>query len=182
VSGAAILIYYYLPTDFFLVAPKVAVLLAALAAVVLIEILRHTAGLELPTIRPYESRRIGSFVFYSLALVVAVLFFPLAVGAAVVLGPAWVDPLAGELRRVSTSIPLTVGVPLVTYELLAVVGLVGFGGWPWAPAVGLAAGAAVIAVAAERPKWPWVDDDLAMMILPAVFLFVTGVVLLGLPG
>jgi len=182
VLGAGVLIYYPLPENFFLVAPKWVVLLAALAAVVVLEVLRHTSGLEIPTIRAYESRRVASFVFYALALVLAVLFFPLAIGAAVVLGTAVVDPLAGELRRAFHALPTTVGLPLAAYEGLAVTGLAGIGGWPLVPSVGLAAGAAVIAVAAERPKWPWVDDDLAMTLAPAVFLYVVGVLALGLPG
>jgi len=41
---------------------------------------------------------------------------------------------------------------------------------------------APIAVAAERPKWPWVDDDLVMTLVPALFLYAAGVLALGLPG
>jgi hypothetical protein len=179
--GAAVLIYYPLPENFFVVAPKWVVLLAALAALVVLELLRHTAGLELPTIRPYESHRVASFVFYGLALVLAVLLFPVAVGAAVVLGTALVDPLAGELRRASRSLAVTFGVPVAAYTGLATTGLAGVGDWPVVPAVALAAGAALLAVGAERPNWPWVDDDLAMTIVPALFLYVAGVVALGYP-
>ncbi|HYA54280.1 MAG TPA: hypothetical protein VEG42_01595 [Thermoplasmata archaeon] len=181
VLGAAVLVYYAIPTDFFVVAPKEDILVAALAAIIVLEVLRHVAGLELPTIRSYESHRVASFVFYALALVLAVLLFPLPVGAAVVLGTAVVDPLAGELRRAQWPTPATWGVPLVAYEALAVAGLALIGAWPLATAGALAAGAAVLAVVSERPKWPWVDDDLAMTIVPAVFLYGTGVLVLGLP-
>ena len=181
VSGALVLVYYVVPTNFFVLVPKMYVLLAAFAAVVVIEVLRHMVGLELPTIRAYESRRVASFVFYSLALLLAVLLFPLPVGAAVVLGTAIVDPVAGELRREPSSPVLTVGIPLGAYGLLAFVGLAAIGGWPAGDSALLAAAAAAIAVAAERPKWPWVDDDLAMTIVPALFLYGVGILALGLP-
>jgi len=179
--GAAVLIYYPLPDNFFVIAPKVYVLLAAFAAMVVLEVLRHTAGLELPTIRPYERHRIASFVFYALALVLAVLVFPLPIGAAVVLGTAAVDPIAGELRRRGGSSLVTVGVPLVVYGLLAFVGLAVIGSWPIGFAVLFAACAAPIALAAERPKWPWVDDDLVMTLAPGLFLLVAEVWALGGP-
>jgi len=181
VIGASVLIYYALPTNFFLIAPKEYVLLAALAVVLVLEVLRHTVGLELPTIRGYETHRIGSYVFYSLALVLAVLLFPLPVGAAVVLGTAAVDPIAGELRRRERPVLVTVGVPFGTYAVLAFIGLAGLGGWPVGWSAVLALLAAPIAVAAERPKWPWIDDDLVMTLVPALFLYGTGILVLGLP-
>jgi len=179
--GASVLVYYVVPENFFLVAPKEDVLIAALVAMFVLEALRHSVGLELPTVRPYEAHRIASFVFYSLALVLAVLLFPVPIAAAVVLGTAAVDPLAGELRRRGGPLPVTVGVPIMVYAALAIVGLAVVGDWPLGASVLLALAAAVVAVAAERPKWPWVDDDLAMTLVPAVLLYVLGVVALGLP-
>jgi len=121
-------------------------------------------------------------VFYSLALVIAVLLFPLPVAAAVVLGTSITDPLAGELRRRTSSLVVTAAVPFVAYELLAVAGLAVIGHWPLATSAGLAAVAAAIAVLVERPKRPWWDDDLVMMLVPALFLYGVGVALLGLPA
>jgi len=180
-TGALVLVYYAVPVNFFVIAPKSDILLSALAAVLVLEALRHGAGLELPTIRPYEAHRVASFVFYSLALVLAVLLFPVPIAAAVVLGTSVVDPIAGELRIRSNSLPLTVGVPLGAYGMLAFVGLAAIGGWPAGLSAVLAVAAAGIAVAAERPKWPWVDDDLAMTLVPALFLYGAGVLALGLP-
>jgi len=182
VSGALVLVYYAFPTNFFVIAPKADILLALLAAVIVLETLRHVAGLELPTIRTYETRRVASFVFYSLALVLAVLLFPLPIAAAVVLGTAVVDPIAGELRIRSESLVLSVGIPIGAYGMLAFVGLAAIGGWPPGESAVLAAGAAVLAVLAERPKLPWVDDDLWMTLVPALFLYAAGVLALGLPG
>ena len=180
--GALVLVYYAVPNNFFVVAPKADILLAALRVMFVLEALRHAVGLELPTIRPYETHRIASFVFFALALVLAVLLFPLPIAAAVVLGTAIVDPVAGELRRQSNSPVLTVGLPVAAYGLLAFVGLAAIGGWPAGPSALLAVVAAPIAVAVERPKWPWVDDDLMMTFLPGLFLYAAGVLALGLPG
>jgi hypothetical protein len=181
-GGSAVLLYYVIPDGFFVVVPKLDVLLAALLAVLVIEGLRRLFHLELPTIRPYEARRIGSYVFYSIALVGAVVLFPEPIGAAVVLGTAFVDPLAGELRASTAYRRLYPAVPLAAYVVLAFTGLAGIGHWPWPDAVGLAVIGALVGVAAERPKIVWVDDDLAMTFLPAIALYLVGVVALGLPG
>ena len=181
VVGAIALVYYALPTDFFVIAPKVYVLLAALAAVYVVEGLRHAAGLELPTIRPYEQGRVGSFAIFGTAIVVAILFFPLAIACAVVLGTAVADPVAGELRRDPRYRRVDAVAPFAVYSVLAFVGLAPLGGWPLLPSVGLALGAGAVAVAVERPKVWWVDDDLVMTLVPALALYAVGVVALGYP-
>lgn len=181
-SGAAILVYYPIPTGFFIVVPKEDVLLAALAVVLLLELLRHTAGLELPTIREVERRRVASFVFYSVALVGAVLLAPIPIAAAAVLGTAFVDPLAGGLRESERHRRLYPAVPYAVYSALAFAGLAVLGRWPAPLAVPLALLAAAVALLAEYPKVAWVDDDLVMMAVPAVVLYVVGVGLLHLPG
>lgn len=180
--GAAAVGYYALPTQFFVVLSKEDVLLLALTAVLVLEGLRHGAGIDLPTIRPYEQHRIGSYVFYALALTVALLAFPVPIGAAVILGTAGVDPLAGELRTARRFARLYPAVPLAAYGLLAFAGLAGIGSWPLLPSLGLAVLAAPIALAAERPKIPWVDDDLVMTLAPALALFAVGGLVLGLPA
>jgi len=179
--GAAALLYYAVPNDFFVIVPKVDVLLALLAFMVVLEVLRHLVHLELPTIRAYEARRVASFLFFSVALVIALLLFPLPIGAAVILGTSLVDPIAGELRSQHASPILAVGIPLGAYGMLAFVGLAAVGGWPAGDSALLAAVAAPLAVGAERPKWSWLDDDLLMTVVPALFLYGAGIVVLGLP-
>ncbi|HTT45288.1 MAG TPA: hypothetical protein VMH38_04645 [Thermoplasmata archaeon] len=180
--GAAVLVYYLIPDDFFVIAPKEYVLLGALLAMFVLEALRHAVGLQLPTIRPYEANRVASFAFYALALVLAVLLFPKPIGAAVVLGTAIVDPLAGELRRRDAPFLMGVLTPFVVYAVLAFAGMAAVGDWPIGISAALAVVAAPIAVAAERPKWPWIDDDLVMTLAPALVLYAVGVWGLGLPG
>ncbi|MGA8542889.1 MAG: hypothetical protein WB947_05045 [Thermoplasmata archaeon] len=180
--GAVVLVYYVLPTNFFLIAPKEYILLVALAAVLIVEGLRHAIGLQLPTIRPYEEGRVGSFAIFGTAIVIAILVFPLPIACAVILGTALVDPLAGELRRDPRHRGWDLMLPFVAYSALAFVGLAVMGRWPALPSVGLAVVAGAIGVAVERPKVWWYDDDFAMALVPAVVLYVLGVLALGLPG
>jgi len=179
--GALLLIYYVLPDVLFFVIPKEGLLIAALAAAWIIEGLRHAYRFQLPMIRPYEDRRIASFAFYATALAGAVLLFPEPIAAAVILGTALVDPIAGELRLSTAYRWLYPALPFVVYAALAFVALSGIGGWPSHAAAALALLAAAIALAAEYPKVPWVDDDLAMTFAPAIALYVLGVAVLGLP-
>ena len=180
--GALALVYYALPDDFFVVLPKLDVLLLALAAVLVLEALRHLIGLEIPTIRDYEREWVGSFAVFATAIVAVILVFPEPIAAAVVLGTALVDPLAGELRRREGSRAVELGVPFASYAVLAFAGLAAIGRWPVVDAAALAVLAGATAVAVERPKVWWFDDDLAMTLVPAVALYLVGVVGLGLPA
>lgn len=179
--GATVLVYYVLPDGVFVVVSKETVLLAALAAVLAIELARHAFGLELPTIRPYESRRIGSYAFYSIALAGAILLFPEPIAVAAILGTAFVDPFAGELRADPGRARWYPALPFVVYAALATAALLGVGRWPLGDGVALALLAAVVGLAAEWPTVPWLDDDLAMTFAPALVLYAAGILALGLP-
>ncbi len=178
--GAFVLLYYPFPPLLFGLVPKLYLLIAALGLLLALEVLRHLSVVELPALRAYEHRRLASFVFYGVALVLAVVLLPLPIGAAVVLGTSLVDPLIGEVRA---SPRWRAGYPYVPYAVwvaLALVGLVAWGGWPLLPSLGLALGAGALALAVERPKLAWMDDDLAMTFVPALLLYGVGVLVLGL--
>ncbi len=168
--GALVLLYFVLPRRLAAWFTTEELLLIGLGLVLVLECLRWLAGVELPTIRPYEKARIASYTFYAVALVVAVLLFPLPVALVVVLGTAFVDPLVGELRASSrwrTSYPW---VPGAVYVLLGAGALVGVTHWAPFAAV-LAAGiAGVLALLVERTKIPQIDDDLAMTLVPGLVL------------
>jgi hypothetical protein len=168
--GAAILLYYVIPRHLVGWFTTADLLLLGLALVIALEILRWTAGVELPTIRPYEKKRIASYTFYAVALVAAVLLFPAPVAFVVVLGTAFVDPLVGELRLSDRWRSTYPWFPGVVYVLLGAGALILAGHWPAFAAVTFAGIGAVVALAAERPKIPNVDDDLAMTLLPALVL------------
>ncbi|HLN51928.1 MAG TPA: hypothetical protein VK455_07755 [Thermoplasmata archaeon] len=179
--GATVLVYFLVPNRLFVIAPKEAILLALLGLVLLAELLRLTVGLELPTVRAYESHRVGGYVYFAVALTIAVLLFPEPIAVAVVLGTAFVDPVAGELRTHARRRSLYPAVPVALYAVLAFASLAIVGRWPWGLDALLALAAAALAVAVERPKLAWVDDDLLMTVVPALFLYGVGVIALGLP-
>jgi hypothetical protein len=169
--GAAVLVYYLIPPRFFLVVTKEEALLLALAAVLVMEGLRLAAGLELPTIRPWERRRVASFAYFAVALVVAVLLFPRPIAVAVVLGTAFVDPLIGELRlRPGLGAATLWGAPFAALGAIVVGALLLVGNWSIGPALVAAAVAAAIGTVVERPKLPYYDDDLAMVLAPGIAL------------
>ena len=180
-GAAVVLVYYVLPPQFFLVLPNEDVLLLALVLVLGLEAARHTAGLELPTIRPWEVRRVASFAFYAVGLVIAVLLFPRPIAAAVVLGTAFVDPLVGELRLRTTKSSVLLGVPFLAYVALATAAIEIAGHWTPLAAVLTAGLGGALAIAVERPKILWVDDDLAMTLVPGLALTLLVVIAPGWP-
>lgn len=169
-AGLAVLLYYLLPPNFFLVASVETVLLLALASVLALEGLRLAAHLELPTIRPYERRRLASYAYYAIALVLAVLLFPRPIAVAVVLGTAIVDPLIGELRLRPEARRLYPVLPVALWAGFAFGSLVLLGAWTIPAALLAAVGAGALAVAVERPRFAGFDDDLAMTLVPALAL------------
>lgn len=177
VAGLSVLLYYVLPPGFFAVLSVRSVLLLALLAVFVLETVRLATGFKLPAIRPYEEHRVASYVWYAIALVVAVLVFPEAIAVAVVLGTALVDPLIGELRRKPAwwrqAYPW---IPLGLYVVFAATALVWVGNWTVLRALIAGVIASVVAIGSERPKLLSMDDDLAMTLVPAAALYAIGLI------
>lgn len=169
--GAAVLLYYVLPPHLLGRWPNAVLLFAALGGIVLLELLRLGAGLELPTIRPYEQRRPASYAYFAVALVAAIVLFPEPIAAAVVLMTALVDPLLGELRRGVRRPAGVLGVAGAVAFALAFSAFRFVGAWALLPSAGLAALGASLAVLAEWPKWRGIDDDLAMTLVPGAVLY-----------
>jgi hypothetical protein len=170
-AGLAVLLYYAIPENFFLLLPKEIVLVLALAMVLALEGMRLAHRLEMPTIRPHEEGRVASFALYGIGLTAAVLIFPRPTAVAVVLGVAFVDPLAGELR-LRTSLPGwgLWALPVLVYAVLASLSLEILGAWHWPAALIAGVGLGILATAVERPKLKWYDDDLGMTLIPAAAL------------
>jgi hypothetical protein len=180
--GVLVLLYYILPARFFILLTTEEVLLVALLTILALEALRLFAGLEMPTIREYERRRMASYAFYAIALSVTVLVFPPVIGVVVVLGVAFVDPLIGELRRRPGLAWSHWLVPIVVYIGLATAALVLAFAWDPVAAFEIGVLLAVVAVAVERPRIQFLDDDIAMTLVPAVLFALILYVVPGLPG
>ncbi len=168
--GALLLLYYLVPREIVGPISRSDLVLLGLAAVLVFELLRHGAGLELPTIRPHESGRPASFAFFAIALVVALFAFPEPIAALAIAGAALIDPLIGELRLRPGARSLNPALPIVAYGLIAVLALRGIGDWAWGATLDGAALAALLAVGVERLRYPYLDDDLTMPLLPGFVL------------
>jgi hypothetical protein len=168
--AAIVLFYYALPRQILLGLTREELLLTALGLVLVLELLRWLVGLELPTLRAYERRRVASYVFYAVALVAVVLLFPMPIALVVVPGTALIDPLVGELRLSTRWRDTYPWLPGAVYALLATTALVVVVRWSVLAALLFAGIAAAVALLAERPKIPELDDDLAMTLVPALVL------------
>jgi hypothetical protein len=170
--AALVLLYYFVPPGYFRILPNPAVLLLALLVILVLELMRWKAGLELPTIRPFEVGRVASFAYFAVAVVAAVLFFPKPVAVAVVLGTALIDPLIGEMRLRREAMRAYPSAPIAAYALIGFVALRWVGNWSYPSAAVVAALAGVLAVGVERVRYRHLDDDLTMTLVPGVVLTV----------
>ncbi|MGI0052992.1 MAG: hypothetical protein ACREC5_04125 [Thermoplasmata archaeon] len=172
VGGLIALLYYVVPAPLVPGIPNPDLLLAVLAAVLLAEAGRLRAGVEMPTIRPGETGRVASFVYFAVAIVLVILLAPRAIAVVAIVGTALVDPLLGELRRAGFHGWASGVGGWAAYTVLAVGILGGLARWPGAEVLAAGAAAAAVAVLAERPKIWYVDDDLLMTLAPAALLLV----------
>jgi len=167
------LVYYVLPDPLWPGAPSNQVLLLVLFEGILIfEALRLYFGWPIIGIRDYEYDRFSAAAWAALAMVVTLLFFPLALAAPAIIGMSLVDPLIGELRRRKSA--LYPSLPTAVYFIIVLATLWYFLGL--STTVLLASAIATgLAIGIERVRTKYVDDDFLMTIVPvlgmaAVFL------------
>ena len=175
--GASFLFYYLLPETNWanLLDPinllKIWVPLGIVISILVAEILRlkgkvssdHFFGL-----RMYEQKRAGSYVFFAVAILILLIFFPQQIAIPCILCACLVDPIMGEARyRFGEKQAAIVGFLvcmiffLVTWYqadiiiriLVSIVGATG-------------------AVIGEIKKFWWLDDDFMIQILPALLLLI----------
>ena len=179
-AGAGLVLLYYLaPPRLLVVLTNAEALVLGLLVVLAVEAGRWVAGVELPTLRPHEEHRPASFAYFAVGLVLAILVFPEPVALAVGLGAALVDPLIGELRLTLARRRWYPAVPFAAYAVLAAAAFRGVGGWSPTASVLLALVAAAVGVSVERPRVPYLDDDLTMVVVPGAVLTL---LLVAVPG
>jgi dolichol kinase len=169
--GASILVYYLLPDLDWINLLKFWVPIIVVGFVLVLEILRikgkissdHFFGL-----RMYEKERIGSYVFFAVAILILLLFFPQQIAIPCILCACLADPIMGEIRRrFGAKYVYPLGFLLcflffivtwykVDIRLMLLVSIVGATG----------------AVIGETKKFWWLDDDFMIQILPAVLLLI----------
>ena len=130
-----------------------------------IEYLRLNKNLNLFGMRDYESDRVAGFVWFASGTFIILGFyemgaFPQSLAIATIIMAAYTDPVIGEAdHKLGDKWGLGLGFvcSFMIYQLI--VGVIFYS---------LLGG--LIAVLAEKPKFKWFDDDLAMQIFPITIL------------
>lgn len=160
-------VYYWIPDPLVPGFPKWLILVIGLIIIVAIEIFRFKRNKKLPWLRPYEQKRPAAHTYAAIGLVIVVLIAPLQIGAAAIIAMAWADPVAGELRRYKRSEKMAVLFCGATYALLSFASLI-FLGVDIIMAIALTAIMTVVGVASEAIDIRYLDDDLTMLVFPAI--------------
>jgi len=174
--GASFLVYYLLPNEAWINTLKFWVPPIIVIFSIAIEILRikgfvssdHFFGL-----RMYEQKRVGSYVFFAVAILLLLRFFPQPIAIPCILCACLGDPLIGEIRFrrgmkyvYVLGFLICMGFFLIAWYkadpiLILTVGIVG----------GLGA------IIGETKKFWWLDDDFMIQMVPALLVGIIWIVL-----
>ena len=169
--GACFLFYYMLPNVDWINLLKFWVPPLIIVFAVILEILRlkgvissdHFFGL-----RMYEKNRVGSYLFFGLAVLILLRFFPQQIAIPCILCGCLADPVMGEIRHRFGK----VRVYLVGLLLCIVFFMVSwYKADLWIVFLVSIVGASG-AVVGEVKKFWWLDDDFMIQIVPAVLLII----------
>ena len=164
---AACFVIYFLFPEYILEIKREYYILLFWILIITVEYLRLNKDLKVIGMRDYESNRIAGFVWFAtgtcLILELYELgFVPQSLAIATIIMAAYTDPLIGEAnQRFGDKWGIGLGLlsSFLIYQLI--IGVLFYS------IVG-----SMVAVASERPKIKWFDDDLAMQIIPILVLTV----------
>ena len=167
--GSSFLLYYMLPNIDWINFLKIYILLIILGFAFVLEYLRikgiigsvHFFGMRL-----YEQKRVCSYLYFAIALVILLLFFPQQIAIPCILCACLADPIMGEIRFHRREIVVYIGGFLICMFFFLVTWY-SADKWIWffASIIG-----GVSAVIGETKKLWWIDDDFLIQILPAIIL------------
>jgi len=172
--GASFLLYYMLPNIDWINTLKFWIPIAILILVFAVEYLRikgkinsnHFFGL-----RMYEKNRVSSYLFFGVAIVILLLFFPQLIAVPCILCACIADPVMGEVRhRFGEKNVYIVGFLVCMIFFMVTWYKAGF--WMMFPVSIIGAIGAVIG---ETKKFWWLDDDFMIQMIPAVLLLIVWV-------
>lgn len=133
------------------------------------EIVRIHYRIEIRGLREYEYGRPSASFQMCTAFLVMILFFPLEYALPLLAGFGFVDPLIGILRkRRSRSYPI---VPFIIYAVMMTAILSLFWG-PSLKTVAISLIVAAVAIISESIKNSVIDDDLLMLLVPLIALWI----------
>jgi dolichol kinase len=169
--GASFIFYYMLPDIDWINSLKFWIPPVIVVIAILLEILRlkgkissdHFFGL-----RMYEQKRIGSYVFFAIAILILLRFFPQHIAIPCILCACLGDPIIGEIRqRFSIKHAYVFGFLIcmfffmitwykVDVRIMIIASIIGAFG----------------AVFGETKKIWWLDDDFMIQMVPAILLLI----------
>ncbi len=164
-------VYYLLPEDLPVIGvDRWVVLIAFFAIALVIEAVRLPKGILVFGMRPHEKNQIASFAWAAAGITAALWLFPHDIAAATLIGMAFVDPFAGELRarRVEARAGLTAS--LLAYLGICAVVLVLANDRSLGLLLLLSAVGSVVAVSSEHFKSRYLDDDFLMLVAPGIIM------------
>ena len=170
--------YYLLPPE--LGGPKTRITLTGVTLLFLgtaacVEIARIALGIRLFGMRPYEGQRVSAYAQGALGLGIALfLIRDPTIVIPVILGMAWIDPLAAAARKNQWPRALVVAAYFglfITTEFA----MTGTQNTTWMFIAAVLATTSAMLV--EGPKIPQLDDDLLMQVVPMALLTAAAMVL-----
>ncbi|KYK28599.1 dolichol kinase [Thermoplasmatales archaeon SG8-52-1] len=169
--GASFLIYYLLPDFDWINLLKLWIPPLIVLFVIFLEVFRLSGKISSNYffgLRMYEKKRVGSYVFFAVAILILLRFFPQQIAIPCILCATLGDPIIGEIRRrYSMNYVYIIGFFICMYFfiitwfkadvfLIILVSVVG----------GLGA------LIGEIKKFWWLDDDFMIQMLPALLLLI----------
>ena len=169
--GASFLLYYILPDIDWINILKLWVPPAIVLFVIILEVLRLTGKISSNHffgLRMYEKNRIGSYLFFAVAILILLRFFPQQISIPCILCATLGDPIIGEIRKqFSRNYVYIFGFFVCMFfffiswyksdaMLIIMVAIVGAFG----------------AIVGETKKFWWLDDDFMIQMIPAVLLLI----------
>jgi hypothetical protein len=161
------IVYYWLPDPLFIEGVhRWYALLGAVLIACVIEFARLKRKKIFPGMRSYEESRIAGYVYAVIGVAVVLSISPNIVGVPCILGMAWCDPLAGELRHDRVNETRIASFTVISYALIAFISLITLGAAPFMMIL-LIAVMTPLAVLSEQIDVKYLDDDLTMLVVPA---------------
>lgn len=163
--------YYLLPVDLPVIGIRRWVLLIGFFAIVgVIEAIRLPKGIVLFGMRPHEKEQIASYVWAAAGVTLALWLFPHDIASATIVGMAFVDPLAGELRSRNIGLQRRVLTCFMAYLVICGAILAIADDRTLSVLLLLSVAGTAVAIVSEHFKNRYIDDDFLMLVAPGLVM------------
>ncbi len=174
VLTSSFIFYYWIPPVIVGI-NKESWLVIFLAVVLAIDSYRMHTGWRVYGAREYEHNRPSALALVAIGVTVGLLFFPKHLVVPAILTMAFVDPVIRAVRYnhgyIYPALPLCMAIAIFYGALHYLTD------WNAVYVFGLAVLGGSVAVAVERPHMEWLDDDLLMIMVPMIVLWLLSVLL-----